>query len=137
MQYFASGLPQNGTGHLNTINGFLIRDIRKELRRGLKIRCSGCREPGGFVGCAVRICKKSGHFPCLYRLGYTFQYSGEFRVYCPEHCPTQPKLQGRNSPECCICLAHFTSQDIIYCPCCLTVFHKTCVQVQELNIIAL
>lgn len=133
LQYFASGLPQNGAGEVGgAISGFLLKDIRQELNRGLKIKCSGCHQPGGFVGCAVRTCKRAGHFPCLHRLGYTFQYSGEFRTYCPQHSPTQPTLHSSDcSLECCICLAPVSSKETIYCPCCLATFHKPCIQVRK------
>lgn len=132
LQYFASGLAQNGVEQSNTINGFLLEDIRQELRRGLRITCSGCHKAGGYVGCAVKTCRKAGHFPCLQRLGYTLQYSENFKAYCPSHRPTQPKLRhSKDSTECCICLSHFTPGNRIYCPCCLTVFHKTCVEVRH------
>ena len=104
MQYFSSGLAQNGTDkELNTISGFLMEDVNKELRRGLKIKCSGCNQPGGYIGCAVRTCRKAGHFPCLHTLGYTFQHWGNFEAFCPKHCPTKSKIQ-RIEKECCICL---------------------------------
>ena len=132
MQYFSSGLAQNGTdGESNTINGFLVEDVNKELRRGLKIKCSGCKQPGGYIGCAVRTCRKAGHFPCLHTLGYTFQHCGSFEAFCPKHCPTQSKIQNTDeSNECCICLTELGSSNKLYCPCCLTTFHKICIQKQ-------
>ena len=133
LQYFSSGLAQNGSdGQFNTINGFLLEDISKELRRGLRLLCSGCNKPGGYVGCAVNTCKKAGHFPCLQRLGYLFQYYGNFKAYCPDHHPTQPEFNCADmSSECCICLTKLNSSSSIYCPRCLTPFHRFCVQVYK------
>lgn len=135
LQYFSSGLAQSGNGDgVDAINGFLLKDVYEELRRGNRIKCNGCHNAGGYLGCAIKTCKKAGHFPCLHRLGYTFHYDGNFEAYCPEHRPTQPKLH-RNNSECCICLTRlYSSVHQIYCPCCLVTFHKACIQVCLLSV---
>lgn len=134
LQYFSSGLAQNGdeNDQLNAINGFYLSDIVKELHRGNNLKCSICRRSGGYVGCASKRCQKAGHFPCLHRLGYTFHYGGNFEAYCPKHCPTQPSLGNfsKSDGSCCICLSPLDSApEQLYCPCCLMVFHRMCVQV--------
>lgn len=132
-QYFSSGLAQNGEENEQSgaINGFLLLDIYKELHRGLSIKCTGCKKPGGYVGCAVKACRKAGHFPCLHRLGFTFHYADDFAAYCQKHCPVQPNLPLHDDiQECCICLSTILPKHNLYSPCCLTRFHRECIQVR-------
>ena len=85
------------------------------------------------MGCAVSSCRKAGHFPCLHKLGFTFHYGGKFEAYCPKHSPTQHRLRDtdRKGCDCCICFAPLSGCINVYCPCCVTVFHKSCIQVSN------
>ena len=61
--YFAPGLIQNGTKD-EGIEGFLLSDIRKELKRGSILKCSYCATRGAVVGCKVSTCKMNYHLNC-------------------------------------------------------------------------
>ena len=54
---FSSGLGQSGTEN-EGIKGFLMPDIKKEIKRGSRLKCVYCRKKGATVGCAEPKCKK-------------------------------------------------------------------------------
>ena len=60
---FSSGLGQKGGDH-DGIKGFLAPDIRRELKRGARLKCVFCKKKGATVGCAEPTCKKSYHLNC-------------------------------------------------------------------------
>ena len=57
---FSSGLGQRGEER-EGVKGFLAEDIRREVRRGSRLKCVYCRKKGATVGCAEQKCKKSYH----------------------------------------------------------------------------
>ncbi|KAH9404603.1 Zinc ion binding [Tyrophagus putrescentiae] len=64
--YFSPGLTQNGLFD-EGINGFLLPDIRKELRRASQLRCSYCDQRSAAIGCGIASlkcpnCLNSGNF---------------------------------------------------------------------------
>ena len=60
---FSSGLGQSG--HENEgLQGFMPSDVRRELKRGARLKCVYCKLKGATVGCAKQECKKSYHLPC-------------------------------------------------------------------------
>ncbi|XP_077154201.1 uncharacterized protein LOC143817033 isoform X4 [Ranitomeya variabilis] len=64
--------------------GFDIDSVLSEIDRGQKLRCSHCKKRGATVGCDVRSCKKSYHYPCLIRAkGSPIPH--KFIVHCDKH----------------------------------------------------
>uniref|UniRef100_T1J9L2 PHD-type domain-containing protein n=1 Tax=Strigamia maritima TaxID=126957 RepID=T1J9L2_STRMM len=59
----SSGLSQNGKDD-EGILGFLLNDIRSEIRRGQKLKCYYCRRNGATIGCSESRCQKKFHLPC-------------------------------------------------------------------------
>jgi len=85
---FSSGLGQKGKDE-DGIRGFMIGDIRKEIKRGARLKCHYCHKKGATVGCAEQKCKKSFHLPCGSKNDSLQQYFDQFKAYCKEHRPTQ------------------------------------------------
>lgn len=60
---FSSGLGQSGT-ETEGLHGFMPSEVKKELKRGARLKCVYCKLKGATVGCAKQECKKSYHLPC-------------------------------------------------------------------------
>ena len=60
---FSSGLGQSGL-ESEGLHGFMPLDVRRELKRGARLKCVYCKKKGATVGCARQACKKSYHLPC-------------------------------------------------------------------------
>uniref|UniRef100_A0A665TPK4 G2/M-phase specific E3 ubiquitin protein ligase n=1 Tax=Echeneis naucrates TaxID=173247 RepID=A0A665TPK4_ECHNA len=117
--------------------GFLVDDIKQEIRRTARLTCCGCKKKGACVGCNVRSCRKSVHFPCSRTQKFISQFTGLFPSYCPDHSPRQTLCVGLDfslPQSCSICLDSIDpvlSYSILKCPCCHTSwFHRDCVQRQ-------
>lgn len=133
---FSSGLGQKGKEN-EGIKGFLAADIRKELKRGARLKCVHCRKKGATVGCAEQKCKKSYHLPCGSRQDSLQQYFDQFKSYCREHRPAQKVVRTGNKRGdkkeniCVICqqkLLRKTNMKTLWGPCCEEFFHRECIQ---------
>jgi len=132
---FSSGLGEPKGGNDEGILGFLTEDILKEFKRGKKLKCSKCKKSGATVGCAVKICKKSYHFPCGSESGMLSQHFGSFECYCAKHHPAQkgPKVMVGQA-TCTICYEEVPnpkpSYDLLWAPCCKknSWYHRECFQ---------
>jgi len=130
---FSSGLGQAGE-EKEGVKGFLPVDIRKELRRGSRLKCVFCKKKGATVGCAEPSCKKSYHTTCGARHDCLLQYFGQFKSLCSKH-----RVVGggrrRAGATCSLCqksLGGGRRTDIVTGSCCESSYHRTCVQSQAL-----
>ncbi|KAG9491843.1 hypothetical protein GDO78_000375 [Eleutherodactylus coqui] len=48
---------------------FDVLTVLKEIKRGQRLRCNKCRKSGATVGCTVKKCNRTYHFPCLIEAG--------------------------------------------------------------------
>uniref|UniRef100_A0A3B4AIN1 PHD-type domain-containing protein n=1 Tax=Periophthalmus magnuspinnatus TaxID=409849 RepID=A0A3B4AIN1_9GOBI len=121
--------------------GFLVNDIKREMRRSSRLTCFGCHKKGACVGCFVPRCRKKVHFPCGQRLEFVSQFKCPFPSYCPAHAPSQslspglsPGLDLSLPQSCSVCLDPIDpllSFSILKCPSCHSSwFHRHCVQRQ-------
>ncbi|XP_056282143.1 G2/M phase-specific E3 ubiquitin-protein ligase isoform X3 [Pseudoliparis swirei] len=116
--------------------GFLVEDIKQEIRRSARLACGGCKKKGACVGCNVRSCRRMVHFPCGRRRGFLSQFEGHFPSYCPDHSPTQSVggLDLSLPQSCSVCLDAIDpvlSFSVLKCPSChASWFHRDCVQRQ-------
>ncbi|XP_054469569.1 G2/M phase-specific E3 ubiquitin-protein ligase isoform X2 [Anoplopoma fimbria] len=117
--------------------GFLVDDIKQEIRRSARLMCSGCKKKGACVGCNVRSCRRMVHFPCGRKHNFISQFTGLFPSYCPDHSPTQSLCVGLDlslPQSCSVCLDSIDpvlSYSVLKCPSCHTSwFHRDCVQRQ-------
>ncbi|XP_006818907.1 uncharacterized protein LOC100378474 [Saccoglossus kowalevskii] len=134
---FASGLSQGGDDN-DGIQGFLIPDILKETRRGLRLKCSHCPHRGATIGCVVPKCKIKFHYMCGVANQALSQFFGQFNSYCKEHRPQQVVTTvSKKKCVCPICMCKVScipANDVLKTPCCKnTWIHRECVQRQALN----
>ncbi|XP_076834294.1 G2/M phase-specific E3 ubiquitin-protein ligase [Brachyhypopomus gauderio] len=130
----SSGIFQRGEDH-EGIHGFLVDDIRKEVRRSTRLRCMRCKKSGASVGCSIKSCRQMVHLPCGIEEEFIFQFTDLFPSFCKKHCPTQTCSTSPSLPlSCSICLEPMEpvlSYSVLKCPACLgSWFHRDCVQHQ-------
>ncbi|XP_038073520.1 uncharacterized protein LOC119741723 [Patiria miniata] len=136
---FASGLPQAGAD-TEGIEGFLVRDILKEFRRGRRLSCFYCHKKTATIGCSLSLCKRSFHFNCGVKNEALFCFFDAFLAYCRDHRPQQDVKVSESDPAtvtCPICFEDVEAQvscHTLKTPCCNnTWFHRNCVQRQALS----
>ncbi|XP_053192174.1 G2/M phase-specific E3 ubiquitin-protein ligase [Scomber japonicus] len=117
--------------------GFLVNDIKQEMRRSARLTCTGCKKKGACVGCFVRSCRKTIHFPCGRKQKFISQFTDSFPSYCPDHSPFQSFCVSSDlslPQSCSICLDSIDpilSYSVLKCPSChASWFHRECVQRQ-------
>ncbi|XP_026856170.2 G2/M phase-specific E3 ubiquitin-protein ligase [Electrophorus electricus] len=130
----SSGIFQRGEDH-EGIHGFLVDDIRKEVRRSARLRCMSCKKTGASVGCSIKSCRQMVHLPCGIEQEFIFQFTDLFPSFCKKHCPTQTCSSSPSLPlSCSICLETLEpvlSYSVLKCPACLgSWFHRDCIQHQ-------
>ncbi|XP_046557955.1 uncharacterized protein LOC124267121 [Haliotis rubra] len=136
---FASGLSQSGKTETQGIFGFMPGDIRRELKRGNRLRCTYCKERGATIGCVVTSCRKAFHLTCGRKKGSLHQFYDSFRSYCPDHRPRQTvqisdrlAFVGTANTVCSICMYAVvarSSHETMRAPCCKNSwFHRSCIQ---------
>ncbi|XP_071832102.1 uncharacterized protein [Apostichopus japonicus] len=139
--FFASGLCQNGTME-EGVQGFLGKDILKEVNRARRLRCTYCKKIGASVGCGIKKCKVSYHFPCGKDNQSIFRFYDRYESFCPKHLPVQmyPEEEeplNTSLIDCPVCLDNVPSQssfDVLKTPCCHNTYvHRDCIQRQALS----
>ena len=74
---FACGLTQNGEDEEGAF-GFLAEDIRKEILRANKLKCTFCKRNTVASACAVSHCRVKYHFNCGLKNNCLFNFFGCF-----------------------------------------------------------
>uniref|UniRef100_A0A3P9IIL6 G2/M-phase specific E3 ubiquitin protein ligase n=1 Tax=Oryzias latipes TaxID=8090 RepID=A0A3P9IIL6_ORYLA len=122
------------------ILGFLVDDIRQEVRRSSHLTCVSCKKKGACVGCNVRSCRQMVHFPCGRNLSFISQFTEPFPSYCKNHAPSQSLSVDPNislPQSCSVCLDSLDpvlSYSVLKCPSChASWFHRDCVQVRAFS----
>nr|XP_057946429.1 G2/M phase-specific E3 ubiquitin-protein ligase-like [Doryrhamphus excisus]XP_057946430.1 G2/M phase-specific E3 ubiquitin-protein ligase-like [Doryrhamphus excisus] len=115
--------------------GFLVNDIKREIRRSARLTCCACKKKGACVGCYVKSCRKMVHFPCGRKSNFISQFTENFPSYCSDHSPSQSVCvtSDLSLPQSCsVCLDRLEpvlSYDVLKCPSCHSSwFHRDCVQ---------
>ena len=136
---FSSGLGQRGEDG-DGVKGFLASDIRRELRRGSRLKCVFCKKKGATVGCAEPTCKKTYHLNCGNTHECLMQFFGQFKSLCSRHRDHKVSKPRRNSNNinCTICQQKLGAGrkidlSIVYSDCCEGGFHRDCVQSLSLS----
>ncbi|CAG7824643.1 unnamed protein product [Allacma fusca] len=126
---FCAALKQEGQDH-EGILGFLPADIKKEVRRGEKLKCKYCKIKGATLGCAVAKCKCSFHFTCGIPKGTLHHFSGSFDSYCGVHKPKVTIPVPKEMWTCGICFVDVEeSENPVWPPCCKNIiYHRLCMQ---------
>lgn len=117
--------------------GFLVDDIKQEIRRAARLTCYDCKKKGACVGCNVKSCRRAVHFPCGRKLKFITQFTEMFPSFCQDHSPTQTLRVDSDfslPQSCSICLDSIEpvlSYSVLKCPSChASWFHRDCVQHQ-------
>ncbi|XP_070698354.1 G2/M phase-specific E3 ubiquitin-protein ligase-like [Pempheris klunzingeri] len=117
--------------------GFLVDDIKQEIRRSARLTCCYCKKKGACVGCNVRSCRKTVHFPCGRKYEFISQFTEPFPSYCRDHSPSQSVSVGPDlslPQSCSVCLDSIEPvlcYSVLKCPSCHNSwFHRDCVQRQ-------
>ncbi|XP_075883846.1 G2/M phase-specific E3 ubiquitin-protein ligase [Nelusetta ayraudi] len=132
----SSGIYQRGE-ESEGVFGFLVDDIKQEVRRSSRLVCSHCKKKGACVGCCVKSCRKKIHFACSRGERFLCQFTGLFPSYCCDHSPTQSMSVSSElslPQSCSICLDSIEPllcYSVLKCPSChASWFHRECVQRQ-------
>ncbi|KAL1173505.1 hypothetical protein V6Z11_A05G417700 [Gossypium hirsutum] len=62
-----------------------VKNLKPELARGTKLKCSRCGLKGAALGCYVKSCRRSYHFPCAKEIPKCRWDYEDFLVLCPAH----------------------------------------------------
>nr|XP_033805871.1 histone-lysine N-methyltransferase SETDB2 [Geotrypetes seraphini] len=85
---FSSDLVTQNSPDLNDFGGFHLEDIRKEVERGQKLKCSKCKAKGATIGCDIKICRRTYHYLCALKCKAEIveeEENGIFKIYCYYH----------------------------------------------------
>ncbi|CAI0434563.1 unnamed protein product [Linum tenue] len=62
-----------------------IQNLKEELARGAKLKCSKCGKKGAALGCYVESCRKSYHVPCAMEISGCRWDFDNYLLFCPGH----------------------------------------------------
>ncbi|CAI0385825.1 unnamed protein product [Linum tenue] len=65
--------------------GDTINNLKEELARGAKLKCSKCGQKGAALGCYVQSCRKSYHVPCAMEIARCRWDFEDYLLLCPGH----------------------------------------------------
>ncbi|KAJ8410062.1 hypothetical protein AAFF_G00211030, partial [Aldrovandia affinis] len=85
---YSSNLVNKNTPDDDDLLGFDTEDVKEEMRRGRKLKCSQCKRRGATVGCEIRKCKRSFHYQCAMEANAKNVEDvrrGVFKIYCHSH----------------------------------------------------
>ena len=138
---FSCALIPNGK-ETEGIQGYLVKDIIQEKKRGKQLKCSFCNRSGPTAACCDQKCRVKYHVPCAVKQAYVnknkarpwFQFldGSQFLSFCFDHKPVKG-FKGLKNTDCKTCLnpipltAVFTPYEVIQCPHCHFVDHRKCV----------
>ncbi|XVF81030.1 hypothetical protein PTKIN_Ptkin15bG0123700 [Pterospermum kingtungense] len=65
--------------------GESVKNLKPELARGAKLKCSRCGLKGAALGCYVKSCRRSYHYPCAKEIPKCRWDHDNFLMLCPAH----------------------------------------------------
>eukprot|EP00850_Spirogloea_muscicola_P017464 SM000150S01723 [mRNA] locus=s150:226547:230215:+ [translate_table: standard] len=65
--------------------GDLVRNLKEEVARAHRLRCSKCGERGAPLGCALAKCRRSYHYACAASIPACTFDNEKFVMRCPDH----------------------------------------------------
>ncbi|XP_037935537.1 uncharacterized protein LOC119669629 [Teleopsis dalmanni] len=132
--YLSSNLCQSGKDNEGFL-GFLLSDIRNEVKRISAVKCCYCRGYYANIGCCHKKCRHTFHLVCGVQKGAQNEFCDTFRSFCSSHVRKVRYHPGDND-VCLICLENlitplkrFDPVNMLRAPCCQNGwFHKYCLQ---------
>nr|XP_006063635.1 PHD finger protein 11 isoform X1 [Bubalus bubalis] len=79
----------------NNDRNFDVESVKKEIKRGRKLKCTFCGKKGATVGCDLKSCFKNYHFFCAKNDHAVLQVDGRtgiYKVFCQQHADSQKDL---------------------------------------------
>ncbi|CAN8295721.1 unnamed protein product [Cochlearia groenlandica] len=78
--------------------GDTVKNLKPELARGMKIKCTKCGLKGAALGCFVKSCRRSYHVPCARETSKCRWDHEDFLLLCPTHSSVKfPNEKSRHS----------------------------------------
>ncbi|KAM7253966.1 hypothetical protein ACFE04_031648 [Oxalis oulophora] len=78
--------------------GETVKNLKAELARGSKLKCTVCGLKGAALGCYRKSCKRSYHFTCAQQVSKCRWDHENFLLLCPAH--TSVKFPNEKSRKC-------------------------------------
>ncbi|KAK7396451.1 hypothetical protein VNO78_17470 [Psophocarpus tetragonolobus] len=63
----------------------VVKNLKAELARGAKLKCSKCNLKGAALGCYVKSCRRTYHVPCAMDISTCRWDHEDFLLLCPVH----------------------------------------------------
>ncbi|XP_059935676.1 histone-lysine N-methyltransferase SETDB2 isoform X2 [Mesoplodon densirostris] len=82
----------------NNDRNFDVESVKKEIKRGRKLKCTYCGKTGATVGCDLKSCLKNYHFFCAKSDHAVLQAGvpkGTYRVLCQQHADPQNGVKSK------------------------------------------
>ncbi|XP_061343469.1 BRCA1-associated RING domain protein 1 [Gastrolobium bilobum] len=80
-----------------------IKNLKAEVARGAKLKCSKCGLKGAALGCYVKSCRRTYHVPCAMDISTCRWHHGDFLLLCPVHSnvrfPNEKSRPRKHSTE--------------------------------------
>ncbi|XP_060970693.1 BRCA1-associated RING domain protein 1 [Cannabis sativa] len=61
------------------------KNLKEEVARGAKLKCSACGKKGAALGCFVKSCRRSYHVPCAMKILKCRWNHENYLMLCPSH----------------------------------------------------
>ena len=104
------------------------------------LHCKYCKKRGAAVGCSVRSCRATYHYPCGVENKCFYRFTGSFESFCPDHIPAKefprPKDMKSVNTQCVVCLDDPDLKDkfdTLVTPCCNRALHRECLAGHAVN----
>ncbi|KAI5404847.1 hypothetical protein KIW84_051857, partial [Lathyrus oleraceus] len=65
--------------------GETVKNLKKEVARGAKLKCTQCGLKGAALGCFVKSCKRTYHVPCAMSISTCRWDHVDYLLLCPSH----------------------------------------------------
>ncbi|XP_026233161.1 PHD finger protein 11 [Anabas testudineus] len=111
---FSSGICCTESPVFDDLFGFSVEDVRQEVKRGSKLTCSKCKKKGATVGCEVKRCKKSFHYPCAIEAEAELiedEVKGRYEICCVMHKQQKQQSKGTTNELVSFSTKRTTSKD--------------------------
>ncbi|XP_041857785.1 serine/threonine-protein kinase pakB isoform X2 [Melanotaenia boesemani] len=99
---YSSGIYSTASPAYDDLFGFSVADVLEEVKRGSRLICYHCKKKGATVGCEVKRCKKSFHYPCAVDGGdkpFEDKQHGKYGLYCLHHYEQSETVNGLRKPQ--------------------------------------
>ncbi|KAK7267686.1 hypothetical protein RIF29_20364 [Crotalaria pallida] len=78
----------------------VVKNLKAEVARGAKLKCSQCGLKGAALGCFVKSCRKTYHAPCAMGISACRFDHENFLMLCPAHAHTKfPSEKSRKKKQ--------------------------------------